>query len=69
MTGLRQDVRYCLRGFRQQPGFVAMAILALGLGIGSATAGVCPTGIAGGLPPLASGWPLVRRFAIADPHD
>jgi putative ABC transport system permease protein len=38
MTGLRQDVRYCLRGFRKQPGFVAMAILALGLGIGSATA-------------------------------
>jgi len=38
MTGLRQDVRYCLRGFWKQPGFVAMAILALGLGIGSATA-------------------------------
>ncbi len=38
MTGLRQDVRYCLRGFRKQPGFVGMAILALGLGIGSATA-------------------------------
>ena len=38
MVSVRQDVRYCLRGFRKQPGFVAMAILALGLGIGSATA-------------------------------
>jgi putative ABC transport system permease protein len=38
MTSLEQDVRYALRGFRKQPGFVAMAIVALGLGIGSATA-------------------------------
>jgi len=38
MTSLGQDIRYCLRGFRKQPGFVAMAIIALGLGIGSATA-------------------------------
>jgi putative ABC transport system permease protein len=38
MTSVRQDIRYCLRGFRKQPGFVVMAILALGLGIGSATA-------------------------------
>ncbi|HEY3935813.1 MAG TPA: ABC transporter permease, partial [Bryobacteraceae bacterium] len=38
MTSVRQDIRYCLRGFRKQPGFVAMAVVALGLGIGSATA-------------------------------
>ena len=38
MTSIGQDIRYCLRGFRKQPGFVAMAIVALGLGIGSATA-------------------------------
>lgn len=38
MTGLRQDVNYCLRGFRKNPGFVVMAVVALGLGIGSATA-------------------------------
>lgn len=38
MTSIGQDIRYCVRGFRRQPGFVAMAIIALGLGIGSATA-------------------------------
>jgi predicted permease len=38
MTGFGQDVRYCVRGFRKQPGFVTMAIIALALGIGSATA-------------------------------
>jgi putative ABC transport system permease protein len=37
MTSVSQDIRFCLRGFRKQPGFLAMAILALGLGIGSAT--------------------------------
>ena len=38
MTSVEQDVRYSLRGFRKQPGFVIMAVVALGLGIGSATA-------------------------------
>ena len=38
MTSILQDIRYCFRGFRKQPGFVAMAIVALALGIGSATA-------------------------------
>jgi putative ABC transport system permease protein len=38
MTSIEQDIRYSVRGFRKQPGFVAMAIVALGLGIGSATA-------------------------------
>jgi putative ABC transport system permease protein len=38
MTSIEQDVRYAVRGFRKQPGFVVMAIVALGLGIGSATA-------------------------------
>src|SRR5580692_9801286 len=38
MAAVGKDIQYCLRGFRRQPGFVTMAIFALGLGIGSATA-------------------------------
>jgi putative ABC transport system permease protein len=38
MTGLGQDTRYALRGFRREVSFVTLAVLALGLGIGAATA-------------------------------
>ena len=34
---LRQDLGYALRGFRRQPGFAALVIVTLGLGIGANT--------------------------------
>ncbi|MEP6496176.1 MAG: ABC transporter permease [bacterium] len=38
LDSLRQDVRYAMRGFARRPGFTAVAVLTLAIGVGGTTA-------------------------------
>jgi putative ABC transport system permease protein len=73
-----QDVRYALRSMRRQPGFVAVAVLTLALGIGANTAifGIVhavllrplPYADPGTLVAVTNHWPGNARGGMSDPE-